>query len=575
MTSSNATTTQDTPETQDTVQAQLDAAVAQCLDALEVEPANPQVIDALDTVLKLMGRQADLEPVLVRALQISPQDVPLLAKFGLLLRQQGRYAEALEHLDLARRLAPLDIDLYVLAAEAAIHCREHERAEEICQQGLALEPPASQATLLASALGTALHRQTRSTEAIRAYRQAMAWTDTPSKHLLALSLAQSAAGDLDDARDSARQRLRDLDTQEDTAGHDAERADCLYQITYAGRCTADMPERAAVDALLERLGDRGDAAARARFASGKIHADAGDHDAAFADFARGKAIRKALQPFDLDDVRQSFDALRQTFTADRLEALRPRGNASERPVFIVGMPRSGTTLVEQILASHPQVHANGELDLLNDLALSRAPGAPNLCSEQPYPGWLTHPEAGDILRLIAAQYLFTATRRAGRAIRATDKMPLNFRHIGLIATLFPNAHIIHVRRNPMDTCLGCFTTLFAGGNAFTNDLADVGGYYRLYHDLMAHWQAVLPGQILTIDYETLVETPENEAHRLVEAVNLPWDDACLRFEGARRGVLTASAGQVRQGIYKTSVGRAQAYEAHLGPLRDALGDLAS
>jgi len=235
----------------------------------------------------------------------------------------------------------------------------------------------------------------------------------------------------------------------------------------------------------------------------------------------------------------------------------------------VGMPRSGTSLVEQILASHPQVHGAGERRDLGaviadrDARLGRA-----------FPGWvagLEPADAGEIGRAYCAALIDPAIE----ARRITDKLPGNFAHCGLIAAALPRARIVHVRRDPVDTCLSCFSYRFAGRQAFSYDLGELGRYYRAYDALMAHWREVLsPARFLELDYEQLVASPREQIERLLAHCGLEWDDACLAFHENARAVRTASAGQVRQPLYSSAVGRWRRFEDELQPLLAALGPLA-
>jgi len=229
------------------------------------------------------------------------------------------------------------------------------------------------------------------------------------------------------------------------------------------------------------------------------------------------------------------------------------------------MPRSGTSLTEQIIASHPLVHGAGELP---DLAILAKGG------DTQYPASLEGFTASDYLAL-GKEYIAGLHRRAPKAAHITDKMPANFRYIGLIHLALPSAKIVHINRNPVDTCLSGFSKQFKRGQHHSYDLTELGQYYHDYHELMAHWRAVLPeASFYDIQYEDIVADTENQARKLIEYCGLPWDDACLDFHKLERSVKTASVTQVRKPIYNSSVERWRAYEQHLGPLFEGLGDLA-
>lgn len=564
--------TMDATRTAAVMQSDFDKALAACHAALDADPCNKDVMEALAKALDMLGRLPELEPVYLRALSVAPDEPTILGRYTILLRKLGRLTEAFEVIEKARAVAPLAMDFYILAASIAVNLDELEAAERICRQGLALAPDAKVAVTLTSALGTALHRMNRQDAAVRAFTRARELDDSdPDRHLLGLSLAQLAAGDVDGARDSARQRLASL--PEDSSV-DVVRAQCLMQVMLTGKCQPDWPEVEQLQVLARRDDLNPEARIHVEFALGSALQALGRHDEAFRHFQAGNARRRDTRVFDWPSIQAEHEQIKATLTADRIKRLQRYGNSSDRPVFIVGMPRSGTSLVEQIITAHPRASGGGELNFIRDLAFGRAAASPHLCGQNPYPAWLALPEAKDLIRLVAGEYLYRAGKRAGTGARFTDKMPLNFRFAGLIGILFPKAHIIHVRRDPVDTCLACYTTHFASGNVFANDLTDLGAYYRLYIDLMAHWHKVMPGRIVDVSYEDLVRNPEGESRRMIEALGLPWDDSVLDFQANSQGMRTASAAQVRRPIYTSSVGRAAAYRAHLDPLYAALGDLA-
>jgi hypothetical protein len=252
-----------------------------------------------------------------------------------------------------------------------------------------------------------------------------------------------------------------------------------------------------------------------------------------------------------------------------LAARAGQGDPSTVPLFIVGMPRSGTTLVEQILASHHSVFGAGErTELLRTVGRISAQqiGATSF----PEAVWTMSVEA---LHQVGADYVAALQPLAPDASRIVDKMPANFACVGLIRLILPNAKIIHVSRNPVDTCLSCFSKLFSGEQPFSYDLAELGRYYHGYKDLMAHWRAVLPpGVMLEVEYESLVRDFNTQARRIIAHCDLPWDSACLDFHKTSRPVHTASLVQVRQPIYRTSVGRWRPAVTLLRPLLEALED---
>lgn len=303
------------------------------------------------------------------------------------------------------------------------------------------------------------------------------------------------------------------------------------------------------------------------FALGKSYDNLKEAGSAFPHYAQGARLKRQTYQYDPSIDTRNIEELIRIFDSETLNRLRGNGNPSEKPIFIVGMPRSGTTLTEQIIASHPDVHGAGELTDLMTITQRNISGVT-------YPGsirLLDHP----MLAAWTAEYLTAMGRINPDAKRITDKLPANFMAIGLIHLMLPNAKIIHVNRNPMDTCLSCFTMLFKDDNVpWSYDLQELESYYSGYARLMAHWRRVLPaGTFLDIHYEDIVRDRETQARHLIEYCGLKWDDRCLESHKTERTVRTASLLQVREPVYTSSVERWRRYERHLGPLLDALGDL--
>jgi hypothetical protein len=289
-------------------------------------------------------------------------------------------------------------------------------------------------------------------------------------------------------------------------------------------------------------------------------------DEAFAGFAEANALARrglieAGRGYDAEGMRQRVDRLISQWTPDSLAALAEAGNESERPAFIVGMPRSGTSLVEQILASHSQVFGAGELSEIGRIAQQLPP----LSSDA---GQLAAWTAA--ARSLGSAHLAHLEALGGGASRVVDKLPDNLLHLGLIATLFPRARVIFCERDPRDICLSNYFQLFAGGNPWSYDLAECGHRFRQVARLADHWRHVLPIAWLQVSYEALVGDLEGESRRMLEFLGLEWESACLEFHRTERVVVTQSTWQVRQKLSTRSVGRWGHYERHLGSLVSAL-----
>jgi tetratricopeptide (TPR) repeat protein len=301
------------------------------------------------------------------------------------------------------------------------------------------------------------------------------------------------------------------------------------------------------------------------FNLGDLYGGIGAFDEAFKHYEEGNRLRPS--PFDPENSADAFTRIMEVYSAERLAGLPRADNESKLPVFIVGMPRSGTSLVEQILSCHSDVYAAGEL---RDIAKLVGPIA--AASKLNEDGMVESPSATkDAVDDGAERHLQRLRELGGTAIRVTDKMPYNFLNLGLIALVFPRARIIHCVRDPIDTCLSCYFQNFRRGNFFSFDLGHAGLYYRQYERLMAHWGEVLDLPILEVRYEEHVAEPERMCRGMLEFLELDWDPACLRFHESSRFTKTASRDQVREPIYTSSAGRWRNYERHIGPLIEALG----
>lgn len=303
------------------------------------------------------------------------------------------------------------------------------------------------------------------------------------------------------------------------------------------------------------------------FGASKAYADLKQNENSLQAAIQACAIKRRSISYDEAATFRHFDDIKRTYSRDLLARMSGQGFRDATPIFVISMPRAGSTLTEQILASHPSVYGAGELVDFSD-AVDAALGAPNGLQ-----GFLERPNAS-LLQRIGEEYV-ARLRRRSQAERVTDKMPSNYFTAGLIHLALPEAKIIHVVRNPVDTCVSCFTKLFPEGLPHTYDLGELGRYYRAYHALMAHWRDVLPAQsLLDVRYEDVVDDLEGQARRLLDFCGLAWDPAVLSFHENDRRVKTHSVAQVRQPLYRSALGRWEGQHHLLQPLMDALGDLA-
>jgi len=334
----------------------------------------------------------------------------------------------------------------------------------------------------------------------------------------------------------------------------------------------DEADRQQIEAALAKApaADRG--RAQLHFALAVAREQADDREGAFAQFAAGNAVRHALEPFDPAAVEAEVRRSRAVLTGEFFAARRDHGCPAPDPIFIVGTPRSGSTLVEQVLAGHPQVEGTAELPIVPVLIRTMAAGR-GLDSGRSYRDLLPGLAPAELAAL-GEEYL-----RLARPHRKTDKpffldkLPHNWADVGFIKLILPRARIIDVRRAPMDCCWSNFRMLFARGHPSSNSLEGMAAYYRHYVAMMAHFDEVLPGAVRRVIYERLVDDFEGEVRRLLDDLGLPFDPACLAFHANDRPVATASAEQVRRPLNRAGIGAWRAYESWLGPLEKAVGDL--
>jgi tetratricopeptide (TPR) repeat protein len=362
------------------------------------------------------------------------------------------------------------------------------------------------------------------------------------------------------------------------SGDHAAAWEAIRPVVEAGNCDASLASSLARVArrvgqrdraveVIRRHLDSPDLGARVRaellFRLGELHDSCAEWDLAFAAFEEGNRLQRSQFRFDVAGAVAAIDAVIEAW-GPGMERSSVR---SERPLFILGMPRSGTSLVEQVLASHPAVAAGGELQEIAVLVHRWQGGMEGDLVV------LTRPEELTVADLdSAARAYLEALRRIGpSAARVTDKLPINFLNLGLISSMLPGARVVHCTRDPMDTCLSCYFQNFQGFVPFAYDLRELGVFYRAYQRLMAHWERVIEAPLQAVRYEQMVNDQERVTRELVAFAGLPWDDRCLRFHENRRVVLTSSNEQVRRPMYASSVERWRNYEKHLGPLREALG----
>jgi tetratricopeptide (TPR) repeat protein len=483
-------------------------------------PNDPDTIHNVALAALGRGRLNEAVELLRRALTIEKGDPTLYLHLGAVLIDQGKIEEASAALEQALSLHPTSHDAFNLMGRVAFMRGALNAALTHYRHAVDLKPDFSDAY---SGIGNVLHTLGRFREAVDAYLNAIALD--PKNTRTYVNLADSK------------------------------------------KFIENDPHLLAMEAL-----DSGDCAPGQRmflhFALGKAYADVNDHARAFAHLLQGNAFKRGQVVYDEAATEALFERIEAFFTPALIKKKARHGERSHLPVFVVGMPRSGTTLIEQLLASHPLVHGAGELTTFEEV-ISKVWEHDHFV---PYPDFLPALDAACVKR-IGTRYLREMRRIAPTGTtRVINKMPSNYLFLGLIHVALPNACIIHAVRDPVDTCISCFSRLFTLEHNYTYDLAELGRYYRRYQKLMGHWHQVLPqGRILDVRYEEMVADLEGQARRVVAHCGLDWDERCLAFYQTERPVRTASAMQVRQPIYSSSVGRWRVYESFLRPLLAELG----
>ena len=535
-----------------------DAALDWYRRASAANPAYLETLSNLGAVLLEDERSQEAVIPLEQALSINPDYTEALCNLGMVRNALEQHDAAFPLLQRALQLRPDYAEAYVGLARVHYEKENLPEAERCARRAVELAPEKAG---IVSQLAGIYTEMARSSEAEALYRRALEIDPECNEALLGLGHLSMEGGDMKLAESLFRQAL----------ANDADNLAARFHLSQVRKAKAGDENLAALEAAAAAARNSGlslpdKKAIALHFALGKGYDDSGDHAKAFPHFLEGCRLKRATFDYDAQEVSRHFDAVMRAFDRTTLERLRGSGEASPVPIFVLGMPRSGTTLTEQIIASHPDVHGAGELPDLLAIAQRTLGG-------EAFP---QNMQALDRAQLTAwgADYVAGLQQRAPQARHITDKMPANFFVVGLIHLMLPNARIIHVNRNPVDTCLSCFTRLFNRKQNQTYDLAELGRYYVDYARLMAHWRNVLPaGAFLEVRYEDIVADQEAQARRMLAYCGLEWDDACLDFHKHKRSIRTASVTQVRQPIYSSSVERWRAYEKFLGPLLAELGDL--
>jgi tetratricopeptide (TPR) repeat protein len=522
------------------------------LRAYSADPASGRLTRGYDAFGR--GESMTAERLFREILEADATHVGALCGLAAIYRGAGLLVEAerlLRHALCQTEHSPL---VWRGMAQTLVEAGRLPEAEEAVRRALLVEPDNARCWVSLATISGRMHRPEA---ALAAYREAERLD--PNQPLLHLSIGHV------------------LKTLGRRAECEQAYHECIARDPAAGEAYVSLAElknyvftSAQIDAMEAPLaaGTGGDTnAARLRFALGRAYEQRDDASTAFAHYVAGNRLRGRESPFDFAGFEAQCRRVTSSLDKDFFAAARG-GCTDPAPIFIVGLPRSGSTLVEQILSSHPAVEGTMEL-----------PNIPAYVAElqrlnarrDAYPDSLAAAPAA-VLNALGRRYLReTATLRGGRQ-RFTDKLPNNFLHVGLIHAILPHATIIDVRRHPMDACFSCFKQYFAAGQSFTYDLDGLGRYYRCYLAMMDHWDSVLPGKVLHVSYENLVRAPLDEVRRLLAHCGLEFDARCLEFHRTQRPIRTASSEQVRQPLYTSGIGYWRRFERELQPLRASLGD---
>jgi tetratricopeptide (TPR) repeat protein len=559
----------------------LDAARELFDHALAHDPDHAEALKASADVLLRLGRTGQALERFERALAYDPKDAWLLHNRGVVLAQNGRFEAAVSSYDAALDVRPDYMLAHFNRGAALMSLDRPKEALESYGRALAIEP---RQPMVLNNRGVALRALGRPEEALADFEaalqafpngaeihnnrgQALQALGRPIEALASYDAAIALNPRFAEAHDNRGLLLAQLGRR-DEACATLERAIALgpdrprfyYHLAVTGGLDPDGPHPKAMRTLLGRPLQPDDEV-ELRFALARALADAGEASQTFEQLLAGNAVKRRRSAYDEAAALEALDQVRLAFTSERVGAA-AGGEPSEAPVFIVGMPRCGSTLIEQILASHPMVAAIGETDDLGDAVSASGAAVPKAVAGL----------AAEQLRALGRRYLDAVSAKAPAAARIIDKTLDNFRFAGLIHMALPNARIVHVSRDPVDTCVSCFSQLFGGDIPYAYDLAELGRYYRAYEGLMAHWRQMLPAEtLIELRYEALVQDLEGQARRLLGHLGLEWDPRCLDFHKTERRVQTLSLSQVRRPLYASAVGASRAYAPFLGPLLEALG----
>lgn len=540
-------------------EGRLPEAEALCRQVLAVAPHSHRAYYILSLIANGVGKLPAAVELIGKAIEIERAVALYHRDLGEFCRRLGHFDKAIAAGKRAAALSPEDPDVHYSLGVALSDRGEPVAAIACYRRALELAPFHKFAW---NGLGVELQKTGDQADAEKAYARAVAIHNAEEQNKQ--GVIHSEQGRLEEARRCFDEAI--------AAQPDFVQAH--YNLCALKTYTAEDPHLTILEQLVQASFSMPiKARIRYNFVLGKAREDVGDYEGAFQAYAEGNRLQHSLQPYDEEADEASNRELRQMIRVfdraffERHKSIRPQ-NAQRTPVFIVGMPRSGTTLIEQILSSHPSLFGAGErMDLTEVIS-----GALSLGPKRAFLDVVEGLSASDLAALGDA-YLERLWKLAPDAVYITDKMPGNYLYLGMIHLMLPQAKIIHTMRDPMASCFSCYATLFSEPMAYTYDLGTLGRHYVRYMELMQHWKEVLPpGMVLDVHYEDMVDDLEGQSRRILEHLGMDWNEACLEFYRNERPVKTASVGQVRQPIYHTSVARWEHFRTNLEPLLQIVGN---
>lgn len=532
-------------------QGRLEQAAHSYQSALAISATDLRTLLALSGVLRQLGKLGEAETTLRAALHQNPASATVHNNLGLLLRDAGRIEEAMAGFEQAIELDPDSFSAWSNLGVTQMLCGLFRESIASHEKAISLNPVDQR---LHQNLADAYFEFGFTQKAVELYEQSITLDeDDPESHYK-LSGIYRDLGRLDEATACLHTTLK-LAPRHTRAYRQLVRSRKQNELTR---------ELKTMQSLYDEPSCLPSDRIHLAFGLGKAFDDLEQYDDAFAYYREGNRLKRDSLEFSLDDAKMYFEALRLAF-----EQAQDRPDPSPDgplPIFIVGMPRSGTTLIEQILAGHPDVYAAGELTDLHDVVNT-------VCRENggAFPAASATFDSMTLEKCAELYRERLRLRPLGNAKRVTDKLPHNFELVGLISKAFPTASIIHVKRDPVATCFSIYTNLFDSGHGYAYDLGELGAYYKMHEALMDHWRETLPGRSHEVRYESLIENPETEVRALLEYCGLRFDRRCLDFQNTHSAAYTASAWQVRQPMYRSSIDKWQNYKTHLEPMLQALG----